>query len=264
MALRRQADNPDAIRGLVGALAAQGRGDEALAIREPAERRTAGEGGRHQPSARRSAGRAGARGRSARRSRQRAQSLRRRAAEQSRRSVAAARPRAHLRAPGRGGERAQHDGRPARGPSRHDRRALRERVAVGGNAGLGGGSRATRTDSGRAAHRRDDRACSIGCGCISRPTSRRGMARAGQTQQALATLQAAEPVAARQPRTDRRDGVGVSAGGRPEPRAVARARRDGRGAQRHRLAAAIRGHSVRRRSRKPNSAGDAPARVDAA
>jgi tetratricopeptide (TPR) repeat protein len=30
MALRRQADNPDAIRGLVGALAAQGRGDEAL------------------------------------------------------------------------------------------------------------------------------------------------------------------------------------------------------------------------------------------
>ncbi|CAG4888951.1 cellulose synthase subunit BcsC-related outer membrane protein [Paraburkholderia saeva] len=32
MALRRQADNPDAIRGLVGALAAQGRGDEALAF----------------------------------------------------------------------------------------------------------------------------------------------------------------------------------------------------------------------------------------
>ncbi|RQZ09480.1 cellulose synthase [Burkholderia sp. Bp9031] len=30
MALRRQSDNPDAIRGLVGALAAQGRGDEAL------------------------------------------------------------------------------------------------------------------------------------------------------------------------------------------------------------------------------------------
>lgn len=30
MVLRRQADNPDAIRGLVGALAAQGRGDEAL------------------------------------------------------------------------------------------------------------------------------------------------------------------------------------------------------------------------------------------
>lgn len=30
MALRRQADNPDAVRGLVGALAAQGRGDEAL------------------------------------------------------------------------------------------------------------------------------------------------------------------------------------------------------------------------------------------
>jgi len=30
MALRRQADSPDAIRGLVGALAAQGRGDEAL------------------------------------------------------------------------------------------------------------------------------------------------------------------------------------------------------------------------------------------
>jgi Flp pilus assembly protein TadD len=30
MALRRQADNPDAIRGLVGALAAQGRGEEAL------------------------------------------------------------------------------------------------------------------------------------------------------------------------------------------------------------------------------------------
>ena len=30
MALRRQADNPDAIRGLVGSLAAQGRGDEAL------------------------------------------------------------------------------------------------------------------------------------------------------------------------------------------------------------------------------------------
>jgi cellulose synthase operon protein C len=30
MALRRQADNPDAIRGLVGALASQGRGDEAL------------------------------------------------------------------------------------------------------------------------------------------------------------------------------------------------------------------------------------------
>ncbi|MBN3755463.1 tetratricopeptide repeat protein [Paraburkholderia sp. Tr-20389] len=32
MALRRQADNPDAIRGLVGALAAQGRGDEALSF----------------------------------------------------------------------------------------------------------------------------------------------------------------------------------------------------------------------------------------
>jgi len=32
MALRRQADNPDAIRGLVGALAAQGRGNEALAF----------------------------------------------------------------------------------------------------------------------------------------------------------------------------------------------------------------------------------------
>jgi Flp pilus assembly protein TadD len=32
MVLRRQADNPDAIRGLVGALAAQGRGDEALAF----------------------------------------------------------------------------------------------------------------------------------------------------------------------------------------------------------------------------------------
>ncbi|KWF72297.1 cellulose biosynthesis protein BcsC [Burkholderia pseudomultivorans] len=30
MALRRQADNPDAVRGLVGALAAQGRGDDAL------------------------------------------------------------------------------------------------------------------------------------------------------------------------------------------------------------------------------------------
>ncbi|RQR32316.1 MULTISPECIES: cellulose synthase subunit BcsC-related outer membrane protein [unclassified Burkholderia] len=30
MALRRQSDNPDAIRGMVGALAAQGRGDEAL------------------------------------------------------------------------------------------------------------------------------------------------------------------------------------------------------------------------------------------
>src|SRR5471032_505066 len=32
MALRRQADNPDAIRGLVGALAAQGRGEEALSF----------------------------------------------------------------------------------------------------------------------------------------------------------------------------------------------------------------------------------------
>ncbi|ACC72411.1 cellulose synthase subunit BcsC-related outer membrane protein [Paraburkholderia phymatum] len=32
MALRRQADNPDAIRGLVGALAAQGRGDDALSF----------------------------------------------------------------------------------------------------------------------------------------------------------------------------------------------------------------------------------------
>ncbi|WP_254700042.1 cellulose synthase subunit BcsC-related outer membrane protein [Trinickia violacea] len=32
MVLRRQADNPDAIRGLVGALAAEGRGDEALAF----------------------------------------------------------------------------------------------------------------------------------------------------------------------------------------------------------------------------------------
>ncbi|KWN65876.1 cellulose biosynthesis protein BcsC [Burkholderia ubonensis] len=34
MALRRQADHPDAIRGLVGALAAQGRGDEALQYAE--------------------------------------------------------------------------------------------------------------------------------------------------------------------------------------------------------------------------------------
>jgi Flp pilus assembly protein TadD len=54
MALRRQADNPDAIRGLVGALAAQGRADEALSFANgltAAQRDKAGDLGRLRSTA---------------------------------------------------------------------------------------------------------------------------------------------------------------------------------------------------------------------
>ena len=171
MALRRQADNADAIRGLVGALAAQGRGDEALefANRLNAEQQSKAGGinklrGEAQAAQARAAEARGDLGSGA-------QSLRRCAAEQSRRSVAAARPRAHLRAAGRGrNARSMMDGLLA-AASRRDRRALRERAAVGRDAGLVGGLAQLERIPVRAAHRRDDHAAASAVGPADKPNS---------------------------------------------------------------------------------------------
>ena len=124
------------------------------------------------------------------------------------------------------------------------------------------GSRATGADSGRATDHAMTTSSTV-CGCINRPTW--PCARPAPVSASRRSRRCRRRNRSRQDRrTDRRAGRRRISGGRSEPRAVARAQRDGQCAQRSRLAAAIRGHPVADAAGRRVGLGDAPACVDAA
>ena len=241
MALRRQADNPDAIRGLVGALAAQGRGDEALSFA-------------NQLNAEQQAKAGGIN-----KLRGEAQAAQARAAE-ARGDLGTARSlfedallnnpddawmrldlaRIYVRQGAVGNARSMMDGLLAAHPDMTDALYASALLSAETQDWATGLSQLERIPVAQRTTAMTAAATSLVGSYAGRPREPDVARRADATSRSDPASRYAHCPG--QPGTDRRAGVVVFAGGRHHARVVAGARRDGRRARRYRFAAAIRRH----------------------